>query len=287
MKKNIIVGFCAVLLLSGCGAGKYISADRDLEEIYVGKSYYEIVSDFGQPDASIPDGMEGSKMAYNSVSLSGTKAASLYRQHHVRNRVTKREGAPNGGITFSLDANMKCYAVDSDFQRERDKEAAPERPSAPEDTRMPIKVKPKIPRSIDYPYIKSQSPNSSNVYIEKVEVERDYVRVYFMYRDRTPDRQPITNQGLFVMPEVYVEDCNSGKRFAMTKADGIALYPERSRFAENQGGYDVLLYSLTFEPLDEETEYINIVEPGHSGRNYYGVDVRTPLSTKEELKQTK
>lgn len=274
----------AVLMTVGCGSGKYVSADRDLEEIYVGKTYYEIVGDFGRPDATMQDGMEGTKAAYNAVSLSGTRAAGLYKEHKMRNRITKREGAPTGGVTFSFGADMKCYAVDSDFQRERTKEVKEEKPVEQTDNRLPVKIKPKVPRTIDYPYYVSKSPFAENISIEKVEVERKYLKIYFMYRDRTPEHATPTDDGLFIMPEVYVEDCATLKRYNMTDHSGIALYPDRSYFAENQGGYDILLYSLTFEPLSESTEYIDIIEPGHSGYNFYRVDIRTPMSTKEELK---
>ena len=33
----------AAVLLTGCFGGRYISADGDLEALYVGKTYYEIV----------------------------------------------------------------------------------------------------------------------------------------------------------------------------------------------------------------------------------------------------
>ena len=284
MKSVKLLVIVAAVLLVGCGGGRYISADRDLEEVYVGKSYYEIVADFGRPDASMQDGMEGSKIAYNSVTLSGTKAAGLYRQYNMRNRATKMEGTPHGGITFSLDASMKCYAVDSDFERERTKEAPKVVEEKPGDIRMPEKIKPRIPRAIDYPFYNAKSPFAETVSIEQVKVERKKVTVYFMYRNRTPDRRPIVDDGLYIMPEVYVEDCATGKHYLLTDVEGIALYPERTRFANNQGGYDVLHYSLTFEALPEDTEYINIIEPGHSGYNFFRVDIRTPMSSKEELR---
>lgn len=282
-KPGIVVAAAFALLATACSGGRFVSADRDLEEVYVGKSYYDIVADFGRPDATMQDGMEGSKIAYNSVTLSGTKAAGLYRQYTMRNRATKIEGTPHGGITFSFDASMKCYAVDSDFERERTKEAPAVKEVTQTDVRMPDKVKPRIPRSIEYPYLDRKSPFAETVSIEQVDVERTKTTVYFMYRNRTPEKRPIVDDGLFIMPEVYMVDCATGKRYSMTGHEGIALYPERTRFANNQGGYDVLHYSLTFEALPENVEYIDIVEPGHSGYNFFRVDIRTPMSTKEEL----
>lgn len=289
MKTSIfrIASLLAVTMaLTGCWGTRFVSADADLEEIYVGKTYYEIVEDFGRPDASVSDGMDGTKIAYNAVSLIDTRAAGLYRQYTVRNRATKITGMPVGGITFSFGADMKCYAVDSDFQRNQVKEAKAEKPVKKGDVRQPDPIKPKVPRTIDFPYVKSCSPYAEGaVTIQKIEVEKEYLKIFFQYRVRTPDRRPITNDGIFIMPEVYVEDCATDKQYKLLSNEGITLYPEITTFAHNQGGYDVLLYSLTFEPVAVSTEYINIIEPGHSAYNFFGVDVRTPITTKDELKR--
>jgi hypothetical protein len=283
MKRHCFLILAAVLL-TGCFGGRYISADGDLEALYVGKTYYEIVDEFGRPDATFDDGREGTKIAYNAVSLNGTRAASFYRQYNMRNKATRVTGAPVGGITFSFDADMKCYAVDSDFQRERVKEEKQVKSGKPQDLRRPNKVKPKIPRTIEFPYVEDRSPNAGVVSIEKVEVDKFKLKVYLQYRDRTPARRPVNDYGISVMPEIYVEDVATGKRYQLQKAEGITLYPDYTHFAHNAGGYDVLVYSLTFAPVSEDTEFINIIEPGHSGYNFYGVDIRTPMSSKEELK---
>ncbi len=277
----------AFLLLAGCWGNRYVSADPDLEALYMGRTYYDIVREFGQPDATATDGREGTRVAYNNVSLSGTSAAPLYRQYNLRNRSTHVKGAPMGGITFSFNSEMKCYAVDSDFEHERIRQPKAEKPAKPGDPRRPDPVKPKIPRTVEYPYFESCNPYAEKVSIEKVEVDREKVKIYFQYRDRTPNHRPLNDQGIYIVPEVYIEDCNTGIRYKLLSADGIALWPEHSQFAHNRGGYDVLNYSLSFEPVSLYTEYINIVEPGHSGFNFYGVDIRTPLTTKEELKENR
>lgn len=288
MNRIVISALLAtILLMAGCAGGRYVSADADLEDIYVGKSYYEIVDDFGRPDASISDGRQGTKIAYNAVSLNGTRAAGLYRQYNMRNRVTHLSGSPIGGLTFSFDADMKCYAVSSDFQHERlkTKVEKPAKDAKPQDRRRPDKIKPIVPRTIEFPFVKTCTPNAEMISIERVRVEKNQVVVHFMYRDRTPEHRSVNDYGLYIMPEIYIEDAATGVRSAMRKVEGITLYPERTYFSNNVGGYDVLIYSITFEPVDENTEYINIVEPGHSGYNFYGIDIRTPMSSKEELKK--
>lgn len=267
--------------------GRFISADADLEEIFKGKTYYEVVDDFGRPNATQHDGREGTKVAYNFVSLSGTRAAQLYERYHLRNRVTHSEGFPSGGITFFFDANMRCYAVDSDFQRERTKQDKPVAAARHEDLRRPMHITPRIPRTLNVPHIEGKSPYAEAVSIERVEVERDFTKIYFTYKSRTPRHQSKTNDGIYIMPDVYIENCTTGERYALKDHSGITLYPYRTHFAQNVGGFDMLSYSLTFEPVATDTEYINLVEPGHSGYNFYQIDIRTPMTDKSELKNEK
>lgn len=273
----------AMLMMAACFGSRYISADPSLEEIYVGKSYYDIVNDFGRPDATAQDGMGGTTLAYNSVSLRGTQADTLYRQYVIRNRGTRVSGTPRGGMTFRVGADLKCYAVESDFERKRDKEAKAEKVKA-QDLRKPNPIKPIVPRTLNFPYVESKSPYAEVVSVQKVEVESDQTNVYFLYRDRTPVNRPVNDYGIYVMPETYLEDCATGHRYKLSMANGISLYPNHTQFSHNEGGYDVLVYSLTFKGVPGGVEYINIVEPGHSGFNFYNVDVRTPVTTKEELK---
>lgn len=280
MKIKILTTAIFGLLLAGCTAGRFVSADQDLEQLFSGKSYYEIVDDFGRPDATMDDGMGGTKIAYNAVSLNGTRAADLYRKYTMRNRATGVTGAPVGGITFAFDEEMKCYAVNSDFQHERVKGPKPQKAAEPQDPNVPNKVMPKIPRALDFPHVEWRSPNADVVSVERVEVDSTFLKVYFRYCVRTPERRPMPDYGVNVMEEVYIEDVATWKRSKLQKAEGISFYPEPTQFAHNVGGYDILVYSLTFDPVAEETEYINIIEPGHSGYNFYKVDIRTPMSSK-------
>lgn len=285
MKIHSAIIAAAMLLLTGCWGSRFISADPSLEQIYVGKSYYDIVADFGRPDITLRDGMEGTVMVYKVVNLQGSAASELYSRYNMRNRSTKETGKPDGAIAFSLGANMVCYAVESEFQLERTREAkAKEQPKRPTDPDKPVWVKPRLPRTLDFPFVESRSPYAQTVSIEKIEMDRNQVKVHFMYKARTPKHQPI-NPGIFINEEVYIEDCYTGQRYPMREVDGITLYPERTQFAHNIGGYDVLVYSITFEPLPAEVEFINIIEPGHSGFNFYNVDTRTPDPYYESIKK--
>ena len=266
------------LLFAGCWGSRYVSADADLESIYMGKSYYEIVDEFGRPDATMQDEEGGTRIAYNYATLNGTAAAPLYKQFNIRNRKTKETGTPGGGMTFSFNARMKCYAVESDFQREKAEKVA----SKPKDTHTPgAWAKPRVPRSLDFAYVERRSPYAQVVSIEKIEIERENTKVYFSYCARTPEHRPLYDKGLAINPDVFIRDNATGRHFKLVKTDGISVYPEYTDFAHNRGGYDVLVYSLTFQALPLNTQNIDIVEPGPEGFNFYGVDIRTPMTFRE------
>lgn len=282
MKKNytrmlLIVG--SFFLLASCGSSRFVSADPDLEKIYMGKSYYDIVSDFGYPDASARDNEGGTRIVYNSVSLEGTSAAVFLSRHTVRNSRTHEEGCPQGSIIFYFNPSMKCYGINSNFERVSDKAEAAER--IPDPTYV---VKPRVPRSFDFPFVKSRSPFARVVSVEKIEIERDKTVVYFSYCDRTPAHRPLYDKGLSINKDVYISDNATGKHYKLRSAEGITLYPEYTPFAHNRGGYDMLVYSLIFEALPPDIENIDIVEPGAEGFNFYGIDVRSPMSFREMKK---
>lgn len=280
MKKifNTII-VAVTLLMSGCGSSRYVSADRDLERIYLGKSYYDIVKEFGYPDASVRDNEGGTRILYSAATLQGTSASVICTRHTVRNVHTRETGFPMGSINFFFNPSMKCYAIVSEFERVSDEVEAAER--IPEPTYV---VKPRVPRSFDFPYVKSCSPFAKVVNIEKIEIERDKTVVYFSYCDRTPAHRPLYDKGLSINSDVYIANCATGKRYKLVSTDGITLYPEYTPFAHNRGGYDMLVYSLTFEALPPDIETIDIVEPGPESFNFYGIDVRSPMSFREMKK---
>ena len=273
----LIVG--ALFLLAGCGGSRYVSADRDLEGIYVGKSYYDIVNEFGYPDASSTDYEGGTRIVYRSITLEGTSAAVLLKRHKVRNAYTYEEGSPHGAIVFDFNPSMKCYALFSSFERVSDQAEAAER--VPDPTYI---VKPRVPRSFDFPFVKDRSPFAKVVSIEKIEIERDKTVIYFSYCDRTPSTRPLYDKGLSINKDVYICDLATGKRYQLVSTDGITLYPEYTPFAHNRGGYDMLVYSLTFEALPPNVETIDLIEPAAEGFNFYGIDVRSPMSFREMKK---
>ena len=104
------------VLFAGCWGSRYVSADSELEALYVGKSYYEVLDDFGRPNATVDDGNQGTRAIYRNVSLLGTRAAGMYRQYNMRNKSTHQTDEPTGDVAFLFNSKMRCYAVNSNLQ---------------------------------------------------------------------------------------------------------------------------------------------------------------------------
>lgn len=271
--------------LLACSGNRYISADADLEKIYLGQSYYQIVQEFGRPSSTSLDNRSGTMAVYNTASLEGTSAARLYHRYNMRNRLTKQDNKPEGRIVFSFDQKMRCYGVDSDFEREKNVDYDPDN-KAVDLGRNPNRAetyKPQVPRTLDFPKVERRSPFAEVVSIERIEVLEDQTKVYFSYCDRTPDHRPLHDKGLTIHKDVFIRDCATNQHFKLIKPEGITLYPDYTPFTHYRGGYDMLVYTLIFEAIPRGAEFIDIVEPGAEGFNFYTVDVRTPKTFRQSL----
>jgi hypothetical protein len=284
MKKIIIhcaLPIVAALTLAGCWGSRYVSADSDLESVYKGRSYYEVVGEFGRPDVTTEDDRGGTMIGYASVSLSGTSAASLYRQYNMRNSLTEEGGGyPRAAIAFFFNPSMRCYSVESDFERERVGAPAPTDEELAR-ARGEVYVKPQVPRTLDFPFVQGRSPYAERVTVEKVVVTADSVNIYFSYMDRTPKHRPLYDKGLAINPDIFLRDVKTGERIKVRRTEGIRFYPEYTPFAHNRGGYDMLVYCVTFEAIPINTKVVDIIEPGPEGFNFYSVDISTPMNFRQ------
>lgn len=279
MKKILfVVSVACVVLLTSCLGSRYVSADRDLEGVYLGKTYYNIVGEFGYPSITLNDHRNGTLAEYDAATLKGTSAERLYGQYQVRNRRTKEKGTPATTLRFYFTEDMRCYAVESDLQLRRVKETAP----GAERVYSRNELKPIVPRTLNFPHYDACSPAAEVVRIERIVVEKGSTTVYFGYSPRTPKHRPTVDKGICVHPDIFLRDNATGEHYKMTKVEGITQYPEYTNFSFNKGGYDIQIYSVTFEALPIEVRNIDIVEPGAEGFNFYGVDVRTPMTPREE-----
>lgn len=282
MNRIIVRGTVAALaafLFAGCWDSRYVSADADLEAIYKGKSYYDVVAEFGRPNSSSLDEHGATNAVYNSTTLIGTSAEGLYTQYAMRNRNTKETGTPKGRVHFLFNSKMKCAAVESEFQHE--KTPLPPKEIDWNDEEHIRQVKPIVPRTLEFPSVERCSPYADVVSIERIDIEENQTKVFFSYCDRTPNHRPLYDKGLSINQDVYLVDPTTGERAKLIKAEGISIYPEYTDFAHNRGGYDMLAYTLIFEALPLYTKTIDIVEPGPEGFSFYNVDVRTPMSFKK------
>lgn len=282
-RKRQIPVLLTLALLLGCSGTRYISADADLEAIYLGKSYYDIVAEFGRPTSTQLDARGRTQATYASATLAGTRAERLAKQYNLRNRVTKEDNVTEGRIVFLFDDKMKCREVESDLLRQQDSRQNSQEIPLAQNPNRPTSVKPIVPRTLDLPHVDRRSPFAQVVSVERVEVLEDQTKVYFSYCDRTPKHRPLHDKGICIHGDVFIRDCNTGQHIKLIKPEGISLYPDYTPFSHYRGGYDMLVYTLIFEAIPPEADFIDIVEPGAEGFNFYGVDVRTPLTFRQSL----
>ena len=109
--------------------------------------------------------------------------------------------------------------------------------------------------------------NNSSVYgydigkfkIEEVKREASNIMIQIVLINRDSGSWARINR------KTYVEDPISGKRYKLTKAEGIGIYPETTVFSGE------LKFTLTFKGLPESVKEFNLIEP--EGWEVYGIKI--------------
>lgn len=99
---------------------------------------------------------------------------------------------------------------------------------------------------MDLKYKKAFS--ASTLDITTVEVTNEYTCLHFKL-DEGSDWYNIS-------PDTFIRDILSGKKYALIKADNCAIAPKRTIPPKGE----IVLFSLYFEPIPEETRIIDFIE---------------------------
>lgn len=107
-----------------------------------------------------------------------------------------------------------------------------------------------------------------NCTITKIETNTYATTVYFKYTSEGK----YTNGGwACAEKDFFLEDTQTGKRFKMLKANNIPICPDKHEFT---GIGQELNFSIDFEPINNVTDKINVIENElESAFNFYGVEV--------------
>lgn len=125
MKKTLLFNACAVLalLFTSCGPTTHIvSMHDDYANIYIGKSYQEILLALGAPDRETSDGANGSVLIYeDETTLTTTKATKENYNHYSGTYVP---GARSSSATITsflhlfVNADKICYNLKTNHSKD-------------------------------------------------------------------------------------------------------------------------------------------------------------------------
>lgn len=80
-------------------------------EAYVGKSYAQLIEEFGAPSRTTPDGLGGTILIYEDVTISSTGYVSRYGSANMTSSKDVEF------IHFYVDSSNNCYKTKSRFKR--------------------------------------------------------------------------------------------------------------------------------------------------------------------------
>ena len=111
MKNFGIFGLLTALLaLSSCATAKYVSIENDMNNEWVGKRHYDIVTEFGAPDRETSDGKNGTILVYETITRSyRTDEDTHFGYFDPDYTTTISEN--RSYIHFFIEGNGICYLV--------------------------------------------------------------------------------------------------------------------------------------------------------------------------------
>lgn len=120
--------------------------------------------------------------------------------------------------------------------------------------------------------IVTNKPYASRVFdksssLEKIERNLSYTTVYISY---------VGPGSIYCSPNYYIQDTETKKKYALIKANGVAVDPGRTAVQKGQ----TRTYSLIFEPIPLEAEVVDIIEPVSGGFSFWDVNLKDDASGK-------
>ncbi|MBQ6962423.1 MAG: trypsin-like peptidase domain-containing protein [Paludibacteraceae bacterium] len=102
--------------------------------------------------------------------------------------------------------------------------------------------------------------------IKSVTLERDYTAVEIISNNQSKDSY---YAWCSIEKDAYI--IANGKRYTMTKAEGIRIAPEKTYFS--QAGQDIT-FTLYFPPIPASTTSIDLIESADSDWRFYGIKIK-------------
>lgn len=112
MRTRILYLLAAVLLFSSCSILKVSSVEQEYNEVWKGKSYTDIVMEFGAPDRVESDGSGGQILIYENVSTTTTTDVDTHFGMFDPDYTTKVQ-TNKSYIHFFVGPGNICYHIKS------------------------------------------------------------------------------------------------------------------------------------------------------------------------------
>lgn len=111
---KIIAVLMAVAALTSCSSARFVSAEEELNEQWVGASHHDIVREFGAPDRETTDGDGGVILIYEEISRSyDTDEDTHFGLFDTDYTTTVREN--KHFMHFFIGRDGVCYLVKSNY----------------------------------------------------------------------------------------------------------------------------------------------------------------------------
>lgn len=118
MRKIFFISILLTLVafVSSCRSSYIVSIQPELEQVFIGKTYADIVDVIGVPDRIMPDGKDGQVLVYEEMSF-------FTDGHYNRwsNNYESITQASKGFIHLYMNPSDVCYNVRTNREREESK----------------------------------------------------------------------------------------------------------------------------------------------------------------------
>lgn len=115
------------------------------------------------------------------------------------------------------------------------------------------------------PYASKIFDKSSS--LEKIERNSSHTTVSISY---------VGPGSIYCSPNYYIQDTETKKKYALVKANGVAIDPGRTAVQKGE----TWSYSLIFEPIPLDAEVVDIIEPVSGGFSFWDVNLKDDASGK-------
>ena len=113
MKKYLLLIIVVAFALQSCRSTYEVSIQPELEQVFIGKSYGEIIESMGAPERTTPDGKDGQILVYEERAFVTESSVNFWTKN-----VESITQSNKGFIHLYINPSDICYNVKTNRTRE-------------------------------------------------------------------------------------------------------------------------------------------------------------------------